>query len=64
MAFCLCDLPIPEKQIDLNNVDLKKLKVKELKKILNQWGEDCRGCAEKSDFVNRINDLKPLHVEL
>ena len=45
-------------------MDLKKLKVKELKKILSQWGEDCRGCAEKSDFVNRINDLKPLHVEL
>lgn len=57
-------LPTPEKQIDLNNVDLKKLKVKELKKILNQWGEECRGCAEKSDFVNRINDLKPLHIEL
>jgi hypothetical protein len=53
-----------EKQIDLDTVDLRKLKVKELKKILNQWGEECRGCAEKSDFVNRINDLKPLHVEL
>ncbi|CAI8052514.1 Cyclin-dependent kinase 20 [Geodia barretti] len=52
------------KHIDLNSVDLKTLKVKDLKKILNQWGEDCRGCAEKSDFVNRINDLKPLHVEL
>ena len=45
-------------------MDLKKLKVKELKKILSQWGEDCRGCAEKSDFVNRINDLKPFHTEL
>jgi len=53
-----------EKQIDLNNVDLKKLKVKELKKILSQWGEECRGCAEKSDYISRINDLKPLHVEL
>lgn len=53
-----------EKQIDLETVDLKKLKVKELKKILNQWGEECRGCAEKSDFVNRINDLKPHHMEL
>ena len=60
-GLCVCFI---EKQIDLSNVDLKKLKVKELKKILNQWGEECRGCAEKSDFVNRINDLKPLHTEL
>ena len=59
----LCFL-ISEKQIDFDTVDLRKLRVKDLKKILSQWGEECRGCAEKSDFVNRINDLKPLHVEL
>ena len=56
--------PIPEKQIDLSTVDLKTLKVKELKKILHNWGEDCKGCAEKIDFVNKINGLKHLHTEL
>lgn len=56
--------PLPEKQIDLENVDLRKLKVKELKKILSQWGEECRGCAEKSDYVSKINDIKHLHMEL
>ena len=54
-----------EKVIDLSTVDLKTLRVKELKKILSNWGEDCLGCAEKSDFIDKINMLKPVyHSEL
>ena len=53
-----------EKQIDLDTVDLKTLRVKELKKILNQFGEDCRGCVEKTDFITKINTLKVHHAEL
>lgn len=48
-----------EKQIDLNTVDLKKLKVRDLKKILNDWDEVCDGCLEKTDFIKRIEELKP-----
>lgn len=48
-----------EKQIDLNTVDLKKLKVRDLKKILNDWEEDCEGCLEKTDYIKRIEQLKP-----
>ena len=59
LSFCST-----EKQIDLKTVDLKKLKVRDLKKILNDWDEDCRGCAEKSDFIARIEQLKPKHTEL
>lgn len=51
-----------EKQIDLKSVDLKKLKVKELKKILSDWEERCEGCIEKSDFIRRIEELKPKYV--
>jgi hypothetical protein len=42
-------------------VNLKKLKVKDLKKILSNWGEDnaCKGCAEKSDFIKVVEDLMP-----
>ncbi|XP_051174358.1 mesencephalic astrocyte-derived neurotrophic factor homolog isoform X2 [Leptopilina boulardi] len=54
----ICDLRF-EKQIDLNTVDLKKLKVRDLKKILNDWDESCNGCIEKSDFIHRIEELKP-----
>ncbi|KAJ6643433.1 Mesencephalic astrocyte-derived neurotrophic factor like [Pseudolycoriella hygida] len=54
----ICDLRF-EKQIDLNTVDLKKLKVRDLKKILNDWDEVCDGCLEKTDYIKRIEELKP-----
>ncbi|XP_064606359.1 mesencephalic astrocyte-derived neurotrophic factor homolog [Liolophura sinensis] len=59
----ICDLKY-EKSIDLTKVNLKKLKVKELKKILSDWGEDnaCKGCAEKSDFIKVIEDLMPKYA--
>lgn len=57
----ICDLRY-EKQIDLNNVDLKKLKVRDLKKVLNDWDESCEGCIEKTDFIKRIEELKPKYV--
>ena len=53
-----------EKQIDWASIDLGKLRVKELKKILTDWGESCRGCAEKRDFIERIDQLKASHIEL
>lgn len=57
----VCELRY-EKQIDLNNVDLKKLKVRDLKKILSDWDENCDGCLEKPDFIKRIEELKPKYV--
>jgi hypothetical protein len=57
----VCELHY-EKQIDLKSVDLKKLKVRDLKKILNDWDESCEGCLEKGDFIKRIEDLKPKHI--
>ncbi|XP_028432428.1 mesencephalic astrocyte-derived neurotrophic factor isoform X1 [Perca flavescens] len=54
----ICELKY-DKQLDLTTVDLKKLKVKDLKKILEEWGESCKGCAEKSDFIRKITELMP-----
>ena len=48
-----------DKVIDLSKVDFKKLKVKDLKQILSDWDESCRGCTEKSDFITRIDELLP-----
>nr|XP_027212802.1 mesencephalic astrocyte-derived neurotrophic factor homolog isoform X2 [Penaeus vannamei] len=61
----ICELRY-EKQIDLNNVDLKKLKVRDLKKILNDWEETCDDCLEKGDYIKRIEQLMPkyMHGEL
>lgn len=44
-------------------MDLKKLKVRDLKKILSNWDEQCEGCLEKSDYIKRIEELKPKHVK-
>lgn len=52
-----------EKQIDLSAVDLKKLKVRDLKKILNDWDETCDGCIEKTDYIRRIEELKPKYYK-
>jgi len=57
----VCELSY-EKQIDFKTVDLKKLKVKDLKNILSGWDETCDGCLEKADFIKRIEELKPKHV--
>nr|CAG4650537.1 EOG090X0F26 [Sida crystallina] len=57
----ICDLRY-EKTIDLKTVDLKKLKVRDLKKILSDWEESCEDCIEKKDFINRIEALKPKYV--
>ena len=57
----ICDLRY-EKIIDVNEVDIKKLKVRDLKKILNQWGVDTKGFTEKSEFIEKINELKHIHA--
>ncbi|KAJ8892213.1 hypothetical protein PR048_004793 [Dryococelus australis] len=61
----ICDLRY-DKTIDLKTVDLKKLKVRDLRKILSDWDETCEGCIEKTDFIKRIEELKPqyMHNEL
>lgn len=51
-----------DKQIDLSTADLRKLRVKELRRILDDWGEVCKGCAEKSDFIRRIHELMPKYA--
>ncbi|KAL6092479.1 hypothetical protein STEG23_019208 [Scotinomys teguina] len=56
----ICELKY-DKQIDLSTVDLKKLRVKELK-ILDDSGEMCKGCAAKSDYIRKINELMPKYA--
>lgn len=58
----ICELHF-DKQIDFNSIELKKLKVKDLKKILYDWNEECDGCLEKADYISRIEDLKQKHVK-
>ncbi|KAM5235382.1 cerebral dopamine neurotrophic factor [Ctenodactylus gundi] len=57
----ICELKY-EKQLDLTSVDLRKLRVAELKGILRSWGEECKACAEKIDYVNLIKELAPKYT--
>uniref|UniRef100_A0A8D2JI32 Cerebral dopamine neurotrophic factor n=1 Tax=Varanus komodoensis TaxID=61221 RepID=A0A8D2JI32_VARKO len=57
----ICELKY-ERQLDLTSVDLSKMRVAELRKILDSWGEVCRACIEKTDFVNLIRELAPKHT--
>ena len=50
-----------EKTIDLSSVNLKKLKVKDLKQILSDWDAQCKGCTEKQDYIKMIEELMPKH---
>ena len=59
----ICELRY-DKKIDFKNTDLGKMRVRELKKILTGWGETCLGCAEKTDYVKRVQELLPKHEEL
>ena len=38
--------------------DYNKLRVKQLKQILADRGVECKGCAEKKDFVKRAMDTE------
>ena len=61
-VFMFVVISFTEKQMDFVNANFKKMKVKELKKVLNIWGEDCKGCSEKSDFIARIEKLLPQYA--
>ena len=51
-----------EKKVGEATVDYTKLKVKQLKEILNQRNVQCTGCSEKSDFVKKCLDTENLEL--
>ena len=56
----ICELQYPIKMSE--DVDVSKLRVKQLKKILADRGVECVGCLEKRDFVKRVKETG--HMEL
>ncbi|KAJ8261957.1 hypothetical protein GJAV_G00160430, partial [Gymnothorax javanicus] len=55
----ICELTYEKQRIDFSTEALFKLRVAELKNILNSWGEECRACFEKTDFVTLIQEVAP-----
>mmetsp|Transcript_1128 Transcript_1128/g.3192 ORF Transcript_1128/g.3192 Transcript_1128/m.3192 type:complete len:168 (+) Transcript_1128:173-676(+) len=58
--FELCELRFPLK-VD-KDTDYSKLRVKELRKILDNRGVGCDGCLEKGDYVRKCQETE--HMEL
>lgn len=48
------------KQLPLENLDLSKMRVRQLRTILYQRGVKCTGCVEKEDFIKKIQETEHL----
>lgn len=59
--FVLCFLHTEPRLKDLSSESLQKLRVLELRNILASWGEECRGCLEKHEFVSLIQRKASQH---
>ncbi|XP_058482029.1 cerebral dopamine neurotrophic factor [Solea solea] len=58
----ICQLRYESQLKDLSSDGLGKLRVLELRNILASWGEECRGCLEKHEFVSLIQRKAPQHI--
>jgi len=43
---------------------LEKLRVKELRTLLEDVGEECKGCVQKSDFIEKILSVAEIIIEV
>jgi hypothetical protein len=60
--ICEVKYPIKVEKKEGEEVDYGKLRVKQLKTILDQRGVRCTGCTEKSDFVKKCHETE--HLDL
>ncbi|KAK2858698.1 hypothetical protein Q5P01_003318 [Channa striata] len=58
----ICELRYEPQLKNLSSDGLRKMRVVELRNILASWGEECRGCLEKHEFVSLIQEKAPLHT--
>lgn len=60
--ICEVKYPIKVEKKEGEEVDYGKLRVKQLKTILDQRGVKCTGCTEKTDFVKKCQETE--HLDL
>lgn len=56
----ICTVKFPVKTEKMEAKDIKKLRVKQLKQILADRGVECKGCVEKEEFVQKVQDTEHL----
>ncbi|XP_018956630.1 cerebral dopamine neurotrophic factor-like [Cyprinus carpio] len=57
----ICELRYEHPVLDWSRDALSKMRVLELKRVLALWGEECRACLEKSEFIDLIQEVAPKH---
>jgi hypothetical protein len=61
--ICAVRYEKPKEPVDYSKLDFTKLRVKELKDILSEWGEKCERCSEKQEYLDLIKKVMPKHVK-
>ena len=56
----ICSVKFPVKTENLEKKDLSKMRVKQLKKILDERGVDYKGLLEKEEFIKKVQDTEHL----
>ena len=56
----ICTVKYPIKTEKMEKQDLSKLRVKQLKAILAERGVECKGCLEKEEFIQKVQDTEHL----
>ncbi|XP_063074059.1 cerebral dopamine neurotrophic factor [Engraulis encrasicolus] len=57
----ICELRYEKPVLDWSRDALAKMRVLELKRLLSLWGEECRACLEKGEFIDLIQQVAPKH---
>lgn len=57
----ICELRYENLVLDWSRDVLSKMRVLELKRVLASWGEECKACLEKSEFIDLIQEVAPKH---
>ncbi len=57
----ICDVKYPIKVAD-ENVDYGKMRVKQLREILNDRGVECVACTEKSEYIEMVKKTNNLEL--
>ena len=56
----ICSVKFPVKTDNMEKKDLSKLRVKQLKKILDERGVDYKGLLEKDEFIKKVQETEHL----
>jgi hypothetical protein len=60
--ICEVKYPLKVEKKEGEKVDYNKMKVKDLKTLLDQRGAKCTGCTEKPDFVKKCEETEHLDI--